>query len=908
MAYSPTHARRRLRLLWVGRVAVRLGLGLAGLIATSSGASAAEPLAIYTDTLKPLLAERCYSCHGGLKQEAGLRLDTVSLMRQGGDSGTTIATDQPNTSLLLARVADADPSQRMPPEGEGEPLTPEQVAQVTAWIAAGAPAPADEKPESSPADHWAFQPRGRPAVPAVANAAWVRNPIDAFLSQAHQQQGLTPQPEASRATLVRRLHIDLIGLPPEPGMIADIEATAATDWYEHLVERLLSDPRHGERWGRHWMDVWRYSDWWGLGEEHRNSQRHIWHWRDWIVESLNADLPYDEMLRQMLAADELYPDDPAKLRATGYLARNFFVYNRHQWLDETVEHVGKGLLGLTMNCSKCHDHKYDPIAQTDYYSLRAFFEPYHVRLDLVPGESDLSRDGIPRVFDGLPDSPTYLFVRGEESRPDRSHSIPPGVPDFVSFGPLSITPVPLPKVASEPERQPWVADAHMAAARRAVATAEQAVAQLGDGKDTAVVEANLAAARASCTSLERRIDAARARWEWEELKTGGDQPPLVRGLARLAVRAERELAVARARQKLAELEARKRTKGDDPKRAIAAELTAARGELESALAAVDAPGEAFTPLVGAAWVQTHFKGKDPVVAFPAVSTGRRRALAEWVTDPRHPLTSRVAVNHIWLRHMGQPLVTTMFDFGRKGNAPLHPQLLDWLASELVDSGWSMKHLHRLIVTSAAYRMASSPVGGDTSAARDPDNRYLWRRESIRLESQAVRDCMLAIAGTLDSTMGGPPVPAAEQAASCRRSLYFFHSNIDRNRFLTAFDEADVKECYRRDQSIVPQQALALSNAALVHDSAAAIADRLSSVSSDASSTAPPLDDSAFTERAFVTMLGRQPTAAETAFCLESLAAWRTQGLADGAPAPTGDRSRTQLVWSLLNHTEFLTIR
>jgi len=799
----------------------------------------------------------------------------------------------------------------MPPEGDGEPLTSEQVALVAAWIAAGAPAPADEQPESSPADHWAFQPRVRPAVPAVTNAAWVRNPIDAFLSQAHHEQGLSPQPEASRATLVRRVHLDLIGLPPEPGLIAEIETTTATDWYEQLVERLLADPRHGERWGRHWMDVWRYSDWWGLGEEHRNSQKHIWHWRDWIVESLNADLPYDEMLRQMLAADELYPDDPAKLRATGYLARNFFVYNRHQWLDETVEHVGKGLLGLTMNCSKCHDHKYDPIPQADYYKLRAFFEPYHVRLDLVPGEADLSRDGIPRVFDGAADAPTYLFVRGEESRPDRSRAIPPGVPDFVAFRALSITPVLLPKVASEPERQPWVAEAHVASARRAVAAAEEALAKVEAGNDTTVAEAKRAVARASCTSLERRIDAARARWEWEELKTGGDQPPLVRGLARSAVRAERELAVARARQKLVEVEGRKKTAADDPKGAIAAELTVAQGELESALTEVDTTDEAFTPLVGAAWVQTHFngaKGKDPVVAFPSVSSGRRRALAEWITDPRHPLTSRVAVNHIWLRHMGQPLVTTMFDFGRKGNAPLHPQLLDWLASELVDSGWSMKHLHRLIVTSAAYRMASSPVGGDTTAARDPDNRFLWRWEGIRLESQAVRDCMLSIAGTLDLSMGGPPVLAPEQAGSRRRSLYFFHSNIDRNRFLTAFDEADVKECYRRDQSIVPQQALALSNAALVHDAAAAIVDRLAGASSGESSTASPLDDSAFTVRAFVAVLGRRPTAAETAVCLESLAAWRGQGPADETAAPAGDHSRKQLVWSLLNHTEFLTIR
>ncbi|MEI7862976.1 MAG: DUF1549 domain-containing protein, partial [Planctomycetota bacterium] len=249
---------------------------------------AAEPLAIYTDVLKPLLAQRCTSCHGSLKQEAGLRLDTVALMRQGGENGSGIEAENPVSSLLLARVTAADLSERMPPEGEGEPFTPEQVAIFTTWIAAGAPAPANEQPEASPRDHWAFQPLVRPQVPAVANTAWVKNPIDAFLAQAHQEQGLVPQPEASRAELVRRLYLDLIGLPPEPAVIADMEVTTAPDWYEQLANRLLADPRYGERWGRHWMDVWRYSDWWGLGDEHRNSQKHIWHWRDWIVESLKS--------------------------------------------------------------------------------------------------------------------------------------------------------------------------------------------------------------------------------------------------------------------------------------------------------------------------------------------------------------------------------------------------------------------------------------------------------------------------------------------------------------------------------------------------------------------------------------------------------------------------------------------
>ena len=221
-----------------------------------------------------------------------------------------------------------------------------------------------------------------------ANSDWPRNPIDAFIAQGHARHGLKPQQEASREIQLRRLYLDLIGLPPTIQDIAWVMQGRSNAWYEGVVERLLDDPRHGERWARHWMDIWRYSDWYGLGEELRSSQKHIWHWRDWIVQSLNADMPYDEMIGLMLAGDELHPGDLDKLRATGFLTRNYFLFNRNQWLEETVEHVSKAFLGLTMNCAKCHDHKYDPIRQVDFYQMRAFFEPYHVRLEVVPGEPD----------------------------------------------------------------------------------------------------------------------------------------------------------------------------------------------------------------------------------------------------------------------------------------------------------------------------------------------------------------------------------------------------------------------------------------------------------------------------------------------------------------------------------------
>jgi hypothetical protein len=876
-----------------------------------SGGPADAQLAVYSGKIRPLLAERCFSCHGGLKQEAGLRLDTVALMLEGGESGAVVVKGDSEASLILERVSDHDPVTRMPPEGEGEPLSAEQLAMLKDWIKAGCPAPADEKPEADPKSHWAFQPRVRPEVPAVKNAAWVKNPIDAFLAEAHEKAGVTPQPEPPRNVLIRRVYLDLIGLPPQPEELAALEAEASADWYEKLVEKLLADPRHGERWGRHWMDIWRYSDWWGLGQELRYSQKHMWHYRDWIIESVNADLPYDEMVRQMLAADELYPDDPAKLRATGFLARNWFLFNRTPWMDETVEHVGKGLLGLTMNCSKCHDHKYDPVTQEDFYQMRAFFEPISVRLDVVPGEADLEKNGIPRVYDGLLDIPTYLFVRGEDTKPDTTKPIQPGVPDVIAFKELAIQPVTLPKPAFEPERRPWVLDAHVATARRSVESTEAAVAKAS----TPANQQALAVAKAELAAVEMRAEATRAAWAAEHSPSSSEADPLRKQaaeLAKAAVRAERELAVAKAWGKVAEIAGKVAKVAEEKKGAASVaslekELATAREAVEKAVKAVDEADEKFTPLFGAKWTPTRFKSStadDSPVAFPATSTGRRSALAAWIVDPRNPLTARVAVNHIWMRHIGKPLVSTVFDFGRKGNAPTHPELLDWLASELVEgpagtNPWSMKHLHRLIVTSAAYRMGSTTVGAEASLKADPDNQFLWRREPVRLESQVIRDCILALAGTLDSTRGGPSVPVGEQSKSHRRSVYFWHSDIDRNLFLTMFDDATVKECYRRDQSIVPQQALALSNAAIVHDSAGKIAERILAMSGTG------MDDGEFLDRAFVMLLDRRPSADELAACSAAIGKWRTLAKPAGAGA---DPALVHMVWALLNHNDFVTLR
>ncbi len=939
----------------------------------------------YLRDVKPVLKERCFACHGALEQESGLRVDTAELLRRGGDSGSALVAGDPAGSLLIERVADPDPASRMPPEGE--PLTAGQIEALTQWVAQGALSPADEEPEADPSLHWAFRPIVRPEVPARSDQSWGRNPIDALIASRHESLGLTPQLPADAALQVRRLYIDLIGMPPTPDEAVAILGRSDNgpldeSDYTQLVHSLLEDPRHGERWARHWMDIWRYSDWFGLGDQLRNSQLHIWHWRDWIVESLNDDLPYDEMVRLMLAGDELAPQDLQKLRATGYLARNFFLFNRHQWMDETVEHVSKSFLGLTMNCAKCHDHKYDPLPQDDYYRMRAFFEPYHVRLDMLPGETDLKRNAIPRAFDGPADIPTYLFVRGEETQPDKSRAILPGVPDVLQFKELEISPVDLPAEAWQPERRQWVQDSHLAAAESAVEAANNAVAaasgafaqnvklhedliakaaqaeidEVGPGSarpDSPVsivdefttldplrrepasamlaepthpaqaeravgiaraklhlAQRSLAVAEAQRESLRQRVAALSLAWQLTDTTAADDDLVAREQAARIsAIRAERQVAVASAERTLADAQLRRLQASEDQWETIDKEIETATQNVASAQMTTEAdvgPDERYASISGAQWTPTRFlssSADDPVVPFPPQSSGRRTALADWITDPGNPLTARVAVNHIWTRHMGTPLVPTVFDFGRQGTPPTHPELLDWLASELIDSGWSMKHIHRLILSSETYWMQSSAAGREANEAIDSENKYWWRRVPTRLESQAVRDSILALAGKLDLTRGGPSIPLAQQADSPRRSLYFFHSNNERNLFLTMFDEASVTECYRRQESIVPQQALALTNSRLVLDAILPIAERIGEAAGDRAAAGDRVaDEDAFICLSFVTLVGFTPTDDEIAACREALATWRGQ---DGT---TPSQARAYLVWTLLNHNDFVTLR
>lgn len=1064
----------------------------------------------YVREIKPILQARCVSCHGAVRQKAGLRLDAGQLLLKGTRRGPVVVPGKPEESSLLAAIV-GEERDRMPPEGEGEALTAAQIATVRRWIEQGAKAPEEAIP-ADPQKHWAYQPITSPPVPGPGH------PIDAFLNQTLASRNITPNPEADRATLLRRVTFDLTGLPPTPQELQAFLDDTSPQAYEKVVDRLLASPRYGERWGRHWMDVWRYSDPFGLGEEYRYSQRHIWRWRDWIIDALNADKGYDRMVHEMLAGDELAPLDPDTLRATGYLARNWYKFNRNVWIQDTVEYTAAGFLGMTLRCARCHDHKFDPVSQEDYYRFRAFFEPHDVRIDRVPGQPDPNKDGVARVFDAKPETPTYLFLRGDERTPDTSRVMAPAVPEIigqdVAIRPTRVAPADYRQalgpaaeqargVAREahdrlvqraeghrkaiaewqdrqarlergetlpPEPQtPWLADLFEAkrtdqwevrsgawvweqgklickapssfatvrsirehpkdlmgrvrfrttggklgsvgvgfdvagkdfqaiytypgsasavqvfhqvngqqaypqegivktpllvnqeytldfairdnkvvtwlngqvrnvytmpvprqAGRFSIwtheATAEilecrilplpagvvlpqsamepsdtplslEAVPVTLAGVQAAVAEEQarmgslapeLALAQAQVVSVEARIAADEARY------ADTQDPLLVAMLSHAAAQAERHLALLEAEQALQAAERKHAATTEEKAKAAAAQaVETARKTHQQAKARLQQHDRQYTPLV---------------TLMPEESTGRRLALARWLTANDNPLTARVAVNHIWLRHFGKALVPSVANFGLSGSPPTHPALLDWLASEFIRSGWKMKPLHRLMVTSAAYRRTS--VHRETT---DPENQTLWRMNPRRLEAEAVRDALIALGGNLDLTMGGPVLDEKQGATVLRRSLYFRFNTEYKMTFLDQFDPASPTECFERRESVIPQQALTLSNSALALNQSRVLEKTL---------TASDPADAGFVRQAYVTILGRPPRDEETKRCLEFLAkqAALLQNPAKLTPfPPTAERvtppasdparrAREDLLQVLFNHNDFVTIR
>ncbi len=915
-------------------------LPLAAVMLLWPGRAAADPVHYLRD-IKPILKQRCFDCHGALKQKSNLRLDAIALIRKGGRHGPAIVSGSAVSSRLIERVTDAEPSTRMPPEGQ--PLSDRQIGLLKAWIDQGAAAPADDKPEEDPREHWAFK---RPVRPAVPMQAWGRNSIDAFLAQAHSNAGLVANAAADRATLLRRVYLDVIGLPPSREELHAFLSDSSADAYERVVDRLLDSPAYGERWARHWMDVWRYSDWYGRRSvpDVMNSYPQIWRWRDWIVKSLNEDKGYDRMILEMLAADEIAPTDEEALPATGFVVRNWFKWNYNQWMRDNVEHTGKAFLGLTINCCHCHDHKYDPITQEEYFRFRAFFEPLELRHDRVAGEPDPGpfekyvytksygpiTSGRIRVFDEKLDAQTFFYTGGDErNRDPKKPPVTPAAPAALGGDRLRIEAVALPPEAWNPGLKPYVQREELAKHEAAVDAAMEKLAQarqarigaerrLAEARDLAagirivpppvadvlarhpaaadevrLAEARLVEARSALASIEARIAADQAVHVLTSAQTAD--------VCRAASRSERQHQLDAALAALCQAEnasaaAQRKPTVPAQRQALDKQLAAAKAKVADRCKELESESVSYTPISQ---------------VFPKTSTGRRTALARWIASHENPLTARVAVNHVWSWHFGRPLVETTFNFGRNGQRPSHPVLLDWLAVELMDNGWRMKSLHRMILTSEAYRMSSRALETNANRKTDPDNRLLWHFPVARMEAEVVRDSLLHAAGDLDLTIGGPEIAQSEGLASRRRSIYFAHHGEGRMEFLNLFDAANPCDAYGRTTSVLPQQALALSNSELALRQSRTVARRLS---------LEVANDAAFIQAAFEQVLGRWPLPAEqeaaTAFLgrqvrlFDSASAEikSTRHDSYGPAIEPAARARENLIHALFNHNDFVTIR
>jgi len=1183
----------------------------------------------YTRDIKPMLKARCYSCHGALKQEADLRLDTGTWIRKGSSTRSAITTEPAHASVLMERVSAKDESERMPPDGQ--PLSAAQIDLLRAWIAQGATSPIEELSEEDTRRHWAFQVPVRPAVPVVLDSIdSIRNgfnPIDAFLAEERIAAGVQPMPTTDGATLFRRLTLDLIGIPPTADELQNFLGDESERAYETVVDKLLESPQHGERWARHWMDIWRYSDWYGRRAvpDVMNSYPMVWRWRDWIVRSVNQDKPYDRMIVEMLAADELSPGDEENIVATGYLVRSWFKWNYETWKKDLVEHTGKAFLGLTLNCAQCHDHKYDPISQEEYFRFRAFFEPLELRHDRVRGEPDpgpfvkyvyaLSygpiKSGRVSVFDENLAAETFMFSNGDARlRMEGKPPVTPSGPAVLGGSQLQASQIKLPITAAYPGMKEFVRDEERSKWKSAIASAQKQLAeardalasepaalreelqaaelsltqarteatrllsaaaaststgtgdtkrtgrilegsqslvldaksgrralshslpgldplsdsgtvsylvqvvqdghtnlQLGldiakgatggyvafekgaiktytpggfnefvagnydvangqnrfrvlmqldiarnqfllsvtsledgcllvdaapaalngwrpqadgkrglfldcrpgteaiyddlrfdqpdgssvirfafeqpryeDGRDVtealsepdsapwlttnfcqapatslltsdimenltvraatarltaarqalkipvlsaAAAEARLDAAQIELTSLEQRIEADSVRYSTGVLTEDRRNEAAVKELIQAACQEERKAAVASAKANVASAESA----------AAIAEVKLAEATKQADQAAIDTSNKALqaaqkqrtaaaTSLSTANAALSKELGEYTSLSpkYPQVTSGRRASLALWIASKDNPLTARVAVNHIWLRHFGQALVDSPHDFGRNGCRPTHPKLLDWLACELMDSGWSMKHIHRLIVSSQSYRMASmapqslklnsSEVAN--ASAIDPDNKTYWRFPASRMQAEVVRDSLLGLSGELDQTLGGHEIDHKQGMTSRRRSLYFLHHGEEKMEFLELFDAANACDCYTRTSSIQPQQALALINSELTKSLSRQLEKRIwTSANLMVSKPNEPNASSRFVRIAFLQVLNREPSEKELTAALKFLEQQASRLTEFDGASPgfvPAERARANLLHALMNHNDFVTIR
>ncbi|MCE9630446.1 MAG: PSD1 and planctomycete cytochrome C domain-containing protein [Planctomycetia bacterium] len=896
----------------------------------SGAARAAAP--DFVHDIRPLIEKHCYACHAGEQAKSGLRLDLKEAAFKGGDGwGPAIVPGKPDESPLVQFARGDDPDLRMPPkESDVPPLAAADIERLVAWVNAGAvwPDGVDTAKVVDKTDHWSFKPFERPAVPAVHDSAWPKNDIDRFILARLEAEGLKPSPEADRRAWLRRATFDLTGLPPTPEEVEQFASDTSPGAHERVIERLLASPRYGERYAQHWLDVIRYAD--THGYEVNTERPNAWPYRDYCISAFNADLPYDQFVREQIAGGE-----PGKEASTGFLVTAAVLLPgqigaddvskraaRQDALNDIIVNVSDTVLGLTVGCARCHDHKFDPVTARDYYSLQAFFAGVEY------GERML-------------ETPEAFALRKEHD--DARRRITAIDVELPRYQPLARAGYTRPPVTPHLNTERIAA----VSARRLRFTIldtnvyEPCIDELevfdGEGRNVALASAGTKASSsgnlvtAGVHELEHINDGqygngrswmAATRnngWVMLEFKEPVTIERIVWGRDRTEKFKDRTPTSYR-------IEVSAATGGDDAWTLVAdstdrlpfgtkekTNLTGLSPEEQRTVAALEKEKTSLQARIQTIVRDTrvfagNFKTPHPVhllnrgdaeqrkeelapesivtfaglvapvsLAKDAPEPDRRRGLATWLTDPKHPLPARVMVNRIWQWHFGTGIVDTPNDLGRNGSKPVHPELLDWLAAEFVDSGWSVKHLHRLIMGSATFRQASA--ANTTGLAKDADTRLLWRFPPRRLEAETIRDTMLAVSGRLNLQMGGrgfdlfrsrgglsgfPPIESFD-AGGRRRMIYAHKVRMERDDVFGAFDCPDAGQSMaRRRQSTTPIQALNLFNSPFTFHEAQALAARIEAdITAEPAATKPHSDPvRRQIDRAFQFAFTRSPDALE----------------------------------------------
>jgi mono/diheme cytochrome c family protein len=823
----------------------RFGL-LPGLtIAVAGWCSAAEADAA---AALAILTANCAQCHSKQMAMSGLDLSSREAVLKGGTGGPAIVAGDAGSSKLIAMV-ERKGKVAMPPT---KPLTESEVAVLRTWIDGGAKWPENATAAApKPPQWWSFQPVKRPAVPKSGDS-WAKNALDEFILAKLKEQSLRPSPMADRATLARRAYFDLWGLPPTLNQVQEFVDDRSADAWPKLIDKLLASPRYGEKWGRHWLDLVRYSD--TAGFELDSYIHDAWRYRDWVVQAFNDDMPYDRFIRDQIAADELAPEDPVARTGTGMYCvgpnRDLFPdqadINRDEILTDYVDTTSAVFLGLTAGCARCHDHKFDPISQEDYYRVQAVFAPavkVKVPLDRL---TSLFYD----VSEGVREWKLREF--GDRIRAARARCA-----DEVK----TVKMAGLPDEVKEALR---VTDRERTQRQRELATEYEGRVRTSDDEIRACMNPQ---ETAQLHEMEKALVRMYADYR---------SKPFACGLADMWNVSPRTFLPAR---------------GGRPEREVQ-------------------PG--FFSVLGGGEVPPPAEKRETTGPIPLMpTTGRRTALAHWISDPSNPLTARVMANRIWQYHFGRGLVATPSDFGTRGGRPTHPELLDWLASEFVSQGWSIKKLHRTMMLSAAYQQQANP--SKESAEKDPQNLYLSHFTRRRLMADEVRDSVLAATGALNLKMGGRPVvpPLSEEEKAMltqrpddawvltgdtsehtRRSIYLIQKRTFRAPMMEVFDAPDsMLTCARRESSTTAPQSLSLFNGSLTMERSRDMGTRLA-----AKHTA----NAEAVQAAWRQLLAREPNAGELA---------RATKFLDNEASHSGDRAAavSELIRALLNLNEFLYV-